>query len=115
VIFGSYGEWGQPVHEIGNDVRILGLPLRRPDTLQAFRMLCRHNKYVQEFGAVRSPDEVARREAVWEQAIEAIEHETGHEVGAVSAREFRRLIAAHIDLKTSKGRGRARRAKERER
>lgn len=114
VIFGSYGEWGQPVHEIGNDVRILGLPLRRPNTLQAFRMLCRHNKYVQEFGAVRSPDEVARREAVWEQAIEAIEHETGHEVGAIAAKDFRRLIAGEVDLKTFKSRGRKRRGGERE-
>ena len=61
-IFGGYGEWGQPVHDVGNDVRILGLPIRRPDTAHAFRMLCRHNKYVQEFGRVRDPDEVARRE-----------------------------------------------------
>ena len=53
-IFGVYGEWGQPVHDVGNDVRILGLPIRRPDTAKhAFRMLCRHNKYVQEFGQVR--------------------------------------------------------------
>ena len=61
-IFGGYGEWGQPVHDVGNDVRILGLPIRRPDTEHAFRMLCRHNKYVQEFGQVRDPDEIARRE-----------------------------------------------------
>ena len=114
VIFGSYGEWGQPVHEIGNDVRILGLQLRRPNTLQAFRMLCRHNKYVQEFGAVRSPEEVGRREAVWAQALDEIEHKTGHEAGAIGAREFRRLIAAEIDLKTFKSRGPKRRAKERE-
>jgi hypothetical protein len=43
-IFGGYSEWGQPVHDVGNDVRLLGLPLRRPDTLHSFRMLCRHNK-----------------------------------------------------------------------
>ncbi len=29
-IFGGYGEWGQPIHETGNDVRILGLDIRRP-------------------------------------------------------------------------------------
>ena len=52
-IFGVYGEWGQPIHDVGNDVRILGLPIRRPDTAQTFRMLCRHNRYVQEFGKVR--------------------------------------------------------------
>ena len=72
-IFGGYGEWGQPVHGVGNDVRILGLPIRRPNTEHAFRMLCRHNKYVQEFGRVRDADEVARREQVWEKAIDAIE------------------------------------------
>jgi hypothetical protein len=52
-IFGGYGEWGQPIHDVGNDVRILGLPLRRPQTDHAFRMLCRHNRYVQEYGRVR--------------------------------------------------------------
>ena len=61
-IFGGYGEWGQPVHGVGNDVRILGLPIRRPNTEHAFRMLCRHNRYVQQFGRVRDADEVARRE-----------------------------------------------------
>ena len=34
-IFGGYGEWGQPIHDVGNDVRILGLPIRRPDTEHA--------------------------------------------------------------------------------
>ena len=33
-------------------------------------MLCRHNKYVQEFGRVRDADEIARRERVWEEAID---------------------------------------------
>jgi nucleoside-diphosphate-sugar epimerase len=88
-IFGAYNEWGQPVHGVGNDVRILGLPIRRPDTRQAFRMLCRHNRYVQEFGRVRDPDEIARREQAWDKAIDAIELE-----------EFRRLIDEEIDLRT---------------
>ena len=35
-IFGVYGEWGQPIHDVGNDVRILGLPIRRPDTAASF-------------------------------------------------------------------------------
>ena len=98
-IFGAYGEWGQPVHDVGNDVRILGLPIRRPDTEHAFRMLCRHNRYVQEFGRVRDADETARRERVWESAIEAIELQTGHEIGALPASGFRRLIAEEIDLR----------------
>jgi nucleoside-diphosphate-sugar epimerase len=99
-IFGVYGEWGQPIHDVGNDVRILGLPIRRPDTAGGFRMLCRHNKYVQEFGHLRDGDEVARRERVWEEAIDAIEFESGREVASVNAAEFRRLLAARIDLKS---------------
>jgi nucleoside-diphosphate-sugar epimerase len=96
-IFGSYGEWGQPVHEIGNDVRLLGLDIRRPDTLQAFRMLCRHNKYVQQFGKVRDADEISRREFLWSEAIDEIELKTGHQVGQIPAPEFRRLLNEEMD------------------
>ncbi len=98
-IFGAYGEWGQPVHEVGNDVRLLGLALRRPDTRHAFRMLCRHNRYVQEYGRVRDADEVARREHAWEEAIDAIEHRTGRQASAIPAGEFRELLVEEIDLK----------------
>ena len=97
-IFGVYGEWGQPIHDVGNDVRILGLPIRRPDTAASFRMLCRHNKYVQDFGRVRDGDEVARRERAWEEAIDAIEFESGRQVASMSASEFRRLLGSRIDL-----------------
>jgi nucleoside-diphosphate-sugar epimerase len=99
-IFGVYGEWGQPIHDVGNDVRILGLPIRRPDTAAAFRMLCRHNKYVQEFGKVRDADEVARRERVWEETIDAVEFESGRQAAAMRAREFRKELAARVDLGT---------------
>ncbi len=98
-IFGVYGEWGQPIHDVGNDVRLLGLPIRRPDTLASFRMLCRHNKFVQEFGQVRDPDEVARRERLWENAIDEIEYESGREVASMRPREFRRLLSERIDLR----------------
>jgi nucleoside-diphosphate-sugar epimerase len=98
-IFGVYGEWGQPIHDVGNDVRLLGLPIRRPDTPAAFRMLCRHNKHVQEFGRVRDPDEIARRERLWEKAIDEIEYETGRQVGSIRPREFRRLLSDKIDLR----------------
>jgi hypothetical protein len=107
-IFGGYSEWGQPIHDVGNDVRILGLPIRRPDTVHAVRMLCRHNRYVQEFGRVRDPDEVARRERTWEQALRAIEHRTGHEAGAIGPGEFRRLLAEEVDLQTFRARRPAR-------
>jgi len=101
-IFGGYGEWGQPIHDVGNDVRILGLPIRRPNTLFAFRMLCRHNKYVQDFGKVRDADEVARRELVWSQVLENIEFETGRQVASISPEEFQRLLEAHLDLRAFK-------------
>jgi nucleoside-diphosphate-sugar epimerase len=98
-IFGVYGEWGQPIHDVGNDVRLLGLPIRRPDTLATFRMLCRHNKYVQEFGQVRDPDEIARRERLWENAIDEIEYESGRQVASMRPREFRRLLSEKVDLR----------------
>ncbi len=99
-IFGGYGEWGQPIHDVGNDVRVLGLPIRRPNTEHAFRMLCRHNKLVQDFGRVRDPDEIARREHVWVQAVDRLEQRTGHEVGAICAEHFREMFAEEVDPKT---------------
>lgn len=98
-IFGVYGEWGQPIHDVGNDVRLLGLPIRRPDTLATFRMLCRHNKYVQEFGQVKDADEVARRERLWENVIDEIEYDTGRQAASMRPREFRALLAERIDLR----------------
>jgi nucleoside-diphosphate-sugar epimerase len=105
-IFGSYGEWGQPIHDVGNDVRILGLPIRRPDTQHAFRMLCRHNRYVQEYGRVRDADEVARREDLWAKAIEAIEFRTGREVASMAADEFREHLSAEVELPAFRARSR---------
>jgi nucleoside-diphosphate-sugar epimerase len=96
-IFSAYGEWGQPIHNVGNDVRILGLPIHRPNTEHAYRMLCRHNRYVQEFGKVRDPDEIARRETVWEQMIERIEYQTGREVASIPAPAFREMVGRVLD------------------
>jgi nucleoside-diphosphate-sugar epimerase len=115
-IFGGYSEWGQPIHDVGNDVRILGLPLRRPDTRAAFRMLCRHNQYVQEFGSLRDADEIARREKVWAEAIAAMEFETGREAASLPAAEFREHLSVLVDLDSFRLRhGRPRRAAERRR
>ncbi|HRB13432.1 MAG TPA: SDR family oxidoreductase, partial [Vicinamibacteria bacterium] len=99
-IFGGYAEWGQPVHSVGNDVRLLGLPIRRPDTENAFRMLCRHNRYVQQYGRVRDADETARRELAWEKALQRVEARTGHQAGALRPREFREHLAEDLDLET---------------
>ena len=95
-IFGGYGEWGQPIHDVGNDVRVLGLTLKRPVTEFAFRMLCRHNRFVQE----RDDEEIARREALWEKALDRIELKTGRQIASIPPREFRQLMTQELDLKT---------------
>ncbi len=97
-IFGGYSEWGQPVHQVGNDVEILGLPEERPDTVQAFRMLCRHNKYVQKFGKIRDLDEISRREKVWADFIEELERATGKRAGEVDASHFTNALELAVDL-----------------
>ena len=97
-IFGGYSEWGQPVHEVGNDATVLGLDADRPDTEAAFRMLCRHNRYVQDFGQVRDATEVARRERVWEDAMARIELDTGWTVAMLSPLEFERALTRQLDL-----------------
>ncbi|NJL26981.1 MAG: NAD-dependent epimerase/dehydratase family protein, partial [Thermoanaerobaculia bacterium] len=76
-VFGGYSEWGQPVHEVGNDVRVLGLPAERPDVEDAFRMLCRHNRWVQGFGKVKDADELSRRERRWREFLRGLEERTG--------------------------------------
>ncbi len=93
VLFGGYSEWGQPVHEVGKDVRMLGLSEPRPDMEYAFRMLCRHNRYVQRFGQVRDLDELSRRERLWREFIDDLEQRTGLAVGTLSAAEFRAAAA----------------------
>jgi hypothetical protein len=60
-------------------------------------MLCRHNRYVQEYGKVRDADEIARRERLWDATIEVIEFESGRQVASLSPREFRRLFSERLD------------------
>ncbi|MCB1033020.1 MAG: SDR family oxidoreductase, partial [Acidobacteria bacterium] len=97
-IFGGYSEWGQPIHEVGRDVSLLGMPEERPNTLHAFRMLCRHNRYVQNFGQVRDEDEISRREKVWWDLMKEVEETTGSPAGAMEAPEFHALVARELDL-----------------
>ncbi|MEM9293039.1 MAG: SDR family oxidoreductase [Acidobacteriota bacterium] len=97
-IFGGYSEWGQPIHQVGHDVEVLGMPAERPETQHAFRMLCRHNRWVQEFGQVRDPDEISRRERLWVEVVERIEAATGGPAGALSAEEFQQQLGAVLDV-----------------
>jgi nucleoside-diphosphate-sugar epimerase len=103
-IFAGYSEWGQPIHEVGNDVEILGLSAQRPDAEHAFRMLCRHNRYVQEFGQVRDLDEIARRERIWWDLMSELERETGGPAGAIPADAFRAALDERLDLERFEGR-----------
>ena len=99
-IFGGYSEWGQPIHEVGNDVRILGLSDERPNAEHAFRMLCRHNRYVQDFGKIKDLDEISRRERIWLDFVESLE--TTHEkpAGALVADEFRSALGQSIETES---------------
>jgi hypothetical protein len=99
-IFGGYSEWGQPVHEVGNDVRVLGLSEKRPVTEYCFRMLCRHNRYVQQFGKIKDLDEISRRERIWWDLIVELEDRLGHPVGGMDPQKFRDFINSRLDVGT---------------
>ena len=97
-IFGSYSEWGQPVHQVGNDVTVLGLSDKRPVTEEVFRMLCRHNRYVQEFGKMRDDDEISRREKVWTEFIDDLEKRYQQRAGEIASKVFHTEVEERIDL-----------------
>jgi nucleoside-diphosphate-sugar epimerase len=96
-IFGGYSEWGQPIHEVGNDVDVLGLPAERPNAEHAFRMLCRHNRWVQDFGKVKDLDEISRRERIWHDFILDLESQHQAPAGALSAEQFRSELDTKLD------------------
>lgn len=96
-IFAGYSEWGQPIHQVGNDVRVLGLSTPRPNTEHVFRLLCRHNRFVQEYGQVRDPDEISRREKVWWEFVLGLEEETGMPVGAIPGEKFHAMMPSRLD------------------
>jgi nucleoside-diphosphate-sugar epimerase len=102
-IFAGYSEWGQPIHAVGNDARLLGLSEERPDAEHCFRMLCRHNRFVQEYGKVKDLQEISRRERTWLAFVEEVERETGQPAGAVPAEEFHRLARERLAFE-SRGR-----------
>jgi WS/DGAT/MGAT family acyltransferase len=97
-IFGGYSEWGQPVHEVGSDVEILGLPAERPGTEAVFRSVCRHNRWVQRFGRLRDPDEISRRERAWAAFIDDLERRRGVPAGALSPEAFRDELTGRFDI-----------------
>ena len=79
---------------------MLGLSAERPNTRHCFRMLCRHNRYVQNFGQVRDLDEISRREKIWWDFCLDLEQKTGGPAGAMSAEDFRQAVADELDLES---------------
>jgi nucleoside-diphosphate-sugar epimerase len=92
-IFGGYAEWGQPKHELGNDVRLLGLSEKRPNLEQVLRLMSRHNKHVQGWGQVRDRDEIARREKIWKKFIADMEKKTGKGIKDIEPAVFHKAFA----------------------
>jgi hypothetical protein len=87
-IFAGYAEWGQPDHQLGNDVRLLGLNPQRPNLDHVTRLMCRHNKYIQNWGMVRDRDEIARREKIWKKFCTDLEKKHGKKVGDIEPAVF---------------------------
>jgi len=66
--------------------------------VDALRMLCRHNEWVQEYGNVRDAAEISRREAVWAELIDRIEARAGRRAGRIPPREFRDMLAGQLGV-----------------
>ena len=84
-LFGAYVRVG-PDRARGGRRREAPRPARPAPghAVEAFRMLCRHSRFVQEFGAVREPEEIARRERLWERAIDDMEFGTDRPAASLS-------------------------------
>jgi len=93
-VFAGYSDGGQPVHAVANDVAVLGLPAERPSMVEALRMLCRHNEWVQEFGRIRDAEQLTRREISWAELIERIEQRAARPAAQIPPLEFREQLAA---------------------
>jgi len=87
-IFGSYSEWGQPRHELGKDVSILGLQEPRPDLKPLAYMLCRHNQLVQDWGKIRDKQVIMQRERQWNTFVTELEAKYHKHAGDIPASEF---------------------------
>lgn len=97
-IFCVYSEWGQPIHDMGNDVRLLGMSPNRPDLVPVLRLMLRHNQFVQDFGRIRDPIEITKREKVWAEFVEKLENRTGVPVATMSAKHWKVEQQALKDL-----------------
>jgi hypothetical protein len=97
-VFAGYSERGQPIHSVTNDVSLLGMPAERPCIVEALRMLCRHNEWVQDYGNMRDAEEIARREAAWAELVERIEERAGRRAGRIAPREFREMLAGQLGV-----------------
>jgi hypothetical protein len=60
-------------------------------------MLCRHNRYVQDFGKIKDLDEISRRERIWWEFASRVEERHGEPVGTMSATDFRAALEQSLD------------------
>ena len=98
-IFGGYSEWGQPIYEVGNDQKVLGMENHSPHPLSSFRMLCRHNRYINEFGKVKEPLRIAKRERLWKKIVSDIEAQHHCAAGMLGAVSFDKALESSIAKK----------------
>jgi hypothetical protein len=87
-------------------VRILGLPLPRPNAENASWMLCRHSKYLQEFSKVRDLGEIPHGKHLWEKTLRETGNRTGRQAASVPPDELRRFLYQLLVLKGFKERER---------
>jgi hypothetical protein len=60
-------------------------------------MLCRHNKWVQNFGQLKDPKEISRRERVWWDFVLGLEERFAKPAGALTSEEFRAALESSLD------------------
>jgi hypothetical protein len=61
-------------------------------------MLCRHNRFVQDYGKVKDAGEISRREKIWRRFVHELEERTGQPAGSLPTAEFQSALEAAIDL-----------------
>jgi hypothetical protein len=99
-VFLGYAETPPANYEVGNDERLLGLSPPEQATVDAVRLLCRHNRYVLDYGRVRGLAEIVRREQVWTDVIRAIERDEGVAAARLSPQSFDRLVSSYLETTT---------------
>ena len=64
----------------------------RPSSEEGFRMLCRHNKLVLDYGKIRDPMRVAKRERLWLKFLQSVQEGSGKRPGTIESKQFNELF-----------------------